>query len=123
MNMLLRQGRFLAGLGALAFLALTLTSSPLPRAQAQYGRSPRVVWVYDDGNRDLRVIGRGQWAEYWDDRQRRVFEERNRTPDYVEIYTDNPQPTWVRMHPDRVWWRTVGDPSWRPGRSGGWVDR
>src|SRR5262245_34565066 len=122
MNVLLRPGRALAALASVAFLGLTLTVGALPRADAFPGGDPRYLWAFDQGDRTIKYTGGGKWAEYEDGRLKRVFVEQSRNTQFIEIYTDDPQPTWVRLHSSRVYWRTTGETVWRQGRTGGWVD-
>ena len=104
------------GVGALAFLLLA------PRAGgAQF--DPRRVWVTDEGNRWFKETGRGRWTEFINGRPDRHFDERGRTREFVELYTEAPIPTWTRLHPRRIFWRAEGDSGWRPGAFGGWDDR
>jgi hypothetical protein len=116
--MKLLRGCTFAGL-ALFGLFLSLSPLTLPRATAQ--RSARgVTFVFEEGNRVIQNMGRGRWQEIIGGRPARYFDEMRLTPDYVELYTGNPQPTWVRIYSDHVVWRTEGDPTWRLGRSGWW---
>jgi hypothetical protein len=94
----------------------------LPQARAQ-GNDPRVLFVHDNGNnRYIKNLGGGKWAEYRNGQLNRTFKEVNRTNDYIEIYTEMPQPTTTRLYNKGVKWMTVGDRDWRQGDTGGWKD-
>ncbi len=106
-----------------AFAFLVGPSALLPQAKAQFPNDPRLLFVHDNGgNRYIKSLGNGQWAEYRGGKLYRTFKEAGRTEKYIEIVTDTPQPTTTRLFNDRVMWKTVGDKEWRQGDTGGWKD-
>jgi hypothetical protein len=112
-------GLFL-GLGMVAAMYFG-PASLLPKAAAQSG-DPRLLYVFDNGNRYLRDQGNGRWAEYKNGKLWRFHKEVGRTDKFVELFTDDPGPTATRVFNAGTMWRAPNDPQWRQGSTGGWKD-
>jgi hypothetical protein len=98
-------------------LLLTLLSV---LGSAGAGPDERHAFRFDGGRRTLTRVGRDRWGEYEGDRLKRLFAEQRRTADFVELYTNDPVPTWVRVRDDRLDWRPAREKDWRPGKAGQW---
>ena|SRR5437588_146318 len=106
----------------LACLGLALVAFLLIASRARATQfDPRQLFVYDLPGRTLRQTAPGRWTEFINGRPARRFDELGRTPEYVELYTEAPVPTWVRIHPRQVFWRVPSDPVWRAGQTGSWA--
>ncbi len=92
----------------------------VPRSEAEQ-RDPRVIFQFTNETRSLQKIGFRRWAQVINGQQTRQYTEQARTPDYIEIYTEVPAPTWVRVFTNRVYWRGAGETTWRVGNPGSWV--
>jgi len=101
----------------LALVALLLVASRPADAQFE----ARARWVFDGGDRWLQQTEPGQWAEFVNGVPARNFNEVGRTARFVELYTETPTATWVRVYPRRLAWKTPFDPAWRVGRTGVWA--
>jgi hypothetical protein len=91
----------------------------LPKASAA---DLRVIFVFDMENRYIRDLGNGTWAEYRNGKLARMHRENGRTEQFVELFTNDPQPTLTRLTNRGVFWRLPTDRDWRQGSSGGWRD-
>jgi hypothetical protein len=101
----------------LFLLALLLLAPQADAAQ----REVRTFFQFQNETRSLQKIGNKRWAQFINGQQTRQYDEVSRNQDYIEIYTEVPAPTWVRIFNNRVLWRGAGEINWRVGNPGSWV--
>jgi hypothetical protein len=88
-------------------------------ARAQFIQ--RTYFKFDTDSRALVQTSNATWQRYINGLPERIYIELGRTPNFVEIYTENPGPTWVRIYADRVLWRAQDGMGWRAAGTGFWV--
>src|SRR5947199_7725621 len=101
----------------LLLLALILLAAHTEAAQ----RETRTFFQFTNETRSLQKIGKKRWAQFINGQQTRQYDEVARNQDYIEIYTEVPAPTWVRVFNNRVYWRGANETNWRVGNPGSWV--
>jgi hypothetical protein len=101
-----------------AFVCFFLLGGAQP-ARAQFLQ--RTYFKFDTDSRALVQTNYGVWTRFINGMPERTYVENGRTANFVEIYTENPGPTWVRIYSNQILWRAQGDTSWRVGGTGGWV--
>lgn len=86
------------------------------------GADPRVLYGLKDG-RYIRNEGGGLWAMFNKAQVLiKFFQEVADTPNYIILYTNKPQPTYVKLTNTRLFFRSPSSNVWHPGEAGGWKD-
>lgn len=83
----------------------------------------RTKWEFDsDRSRYISKADKGRWAEYRKGRLYRIYQEANRTDDYIEMSTSTPQPSVIRIYNRQILWKLPRESRWRRGDTGGWIE-